>query len=286
MHLIAALMVTLATAQDEPAVTVTAPDRTTTIERSELARWTRPARGESKALNMLIRSAWFEGEAREQGIVVTARRLRARLRAEEDETPPGLTRQDFVGYMRSLMASEALMERVGTAAAQSVTQEQIDAYVHAHPRTEPEARSFRAVLTRTERTARRAKRALRAGVSWRTVVRRYSSDDAFARRGGLHPPVTRDILPIRLRKAAFEASKGELIGPIRTQFGYHLVKVVKIVGEHPTPLETQRAAAWEVLASEAQQTALETFDAALTAKWRARTVCAADLAAHRDCGNT
>jgi foldase protein PrsA len=277
---VAVLMAALSFAQTEPAVTV---DGARVIERAELSRWTRAAKHERRALDILIRSAWFEGEAREQGIVVTARQVRARLRAEGNRPAPnGVTRADVVKRQRAELFAETIRERIGTAAAQSVTQEQIDAYVQAHPRTEPETRSFRVIVAATHRGAKRAKRALKAGVSWRTVAARYSLDEASARP---QPPVTRDVLPARLRRAAFEAGRGELIGPIRTQFGHHVLKLVAIVPAHPTPVKTQRAAAWEVLASEAQQHALEAADAALTAKWRARTLCAPDLAAHRDCGN-
>ena len=152
------------------------------IERSEVARWTKSAKRQSAALDVLIRSAWFEGEARELGIVVTARQVRERLRAEADETPRGLTRQDLVDYMRAQLAAEAIRERIGTAAAQSVTPAQIDAYVQAHPRTDPEQRTLRVVQATSERNARRATAALKRGATWRTVARRYSVDDASAGR--------------------------------------------------------------------------------------------------------
>ncbi len=259
------------------AVTVTAPDRTTVIERSELTRWTEASRRQSAALDVLIRSAWFEGEARELGIAVTAKQVRERLRAEADETPRGLTRQDLVDSMRAQLAAEAIRERIGTAAAQSVTPAQIDAYVQAHPRTEPEQRTLRLVQATSERNARRATAALKRGATWRFIARRYSVDDGSAGRAR---EVTRDMLRARVGRAAFEAKQGRLL-----QVGRYVVKVVAIEPEHPTPLKTQQAAAWEILASEAQQNALTAYEQALISKWRPRTSCAPDLAAHRDCGN-
>ncbi len=283
MQLLAALAATLAVGQGEPAVTVTTPDRTTVIERGEVTRWTKAVDRQSVALTTLIRSAWFAGEARELGIVVTAKQVRERLRAETDETPEGLTRQDLVSYLRARLATEAIRERIGTAAAKSVTPEQIDAYVQAHPRTDPEQRTIRAIVATNARNARRAKAALERGATWRTVAKRYSIADG---RGGLQPPVTRDLLPSRVGRAVFTAKRGQLLGPIQTPDGHFVVKVVAIEPEHPTPIETQRAAAWEVVASEAQQQALTAYEQAITNKWRPRTICAPDLAAHRDCGNT
>jgi hypothetical protein len=269
---VVALMATLAA-----AVTVTAPDRTTVIERSELTRWTKASERQSAALDVLIRSAWFEGEARELGLVVTAKQVRDRLRAEVDETPRNLTRQDLVTYMRGQLAAEAIRERIGTAAAQSVTPAQIDAYVQAHPRTEPEQRTVRLVQATSERNARRAAAALKRGATWRFIARRYSDGEPTGRRRD----VTRDMLPTRVGQAAFEAKQGRLL-----RVGRYVVKVVAIEPEHPTPLKTQQAAAWEILASEAQQNALTADETALITKWRPRTICAPDLAAHRDCGTT
>ena len=51
------------------------------------------------------------------------------------------------------------------------------------------------------------------------------------------------------------------------------------------PRAQQEALAWETLAGEAQQRALDEFNAQFTAKWRQRTVCAPEYAAHADCGN-
>lgn len=177
------------------------------------------------------------------------------------------------------MVREVIRERIGAQAAQSVTEQQIDAYVGAHPRTDPETRSLRVVLTRNARDARRAKRALQSRVTWRTVARRYSRDGqrVLLRR------VAQDELPARLRAAAFNADKGKLTGPIRTQHGFYVFTVIEIVPEHPTPRPTQEAAAWEILASEAQLNALQTFESGLIAKWRPRTVCAPDLRTHRIC---
>ena len=169
------------------------------------------------------------------------------------------------------MLEQALREPVLTAAAQSVTQEQIDAYVHAHPRTEPEQRTLRIVVTTSDRAARRALAALKRGATWRTV-------------GGRRTTVTRAELPARIGRVAFTAQRGALVGPIRSGSEHYVIKITEVEPEHPTPLKTQNAAAWEVLASEAQQNALTAYETALTDKWRPRTICAPDLAAHRDCG--
>ena len=196
------------------AVTVSAPNATTVIDRSDVAHWTR---WRKDALGVLIRSAWIEGEARERNVVVTAKQVRERLRGE----PRGkLSRADLVWRTKVRMLDEAMREPVLTAAAQSVTQPQIDAYVQAHPRTDPEQRTLRIVEADTERDARRAKAALTRGATWRAV-------------GGRRRTVTRDELPARVGRAAFTAERGQLL-----RVGTYVLKVIAIEPEHPTPLKT------------------------------------------------
>jgi hypothetical protein len=66
--------------------------------------------------------------------------------------------------------------------------------------------------------------------------------------------------------------------------GFAFLWVIAITPAHPTPAPVQRARAWEILASEAQQRALDAFKAAFITKWRARTTCAPAFASHPDCG--
>jgi hypothetical protein len=236
------------------AVTVSAPTGPTVIDRSDVAHWTRLRKD---PLGMLIRSAWIEGEARERNVVVTAAQVRERLRGQPRG---GLERADLVWRTRIRMLEEVMREPVLTAAALSVTQEQIDAYVRAHPRMDPEKRTVRILVADTEREARRA--LARGGA------------------GGRRRTVTRDELPARVGRAAFTAERGQLV-----RVGRYVVKVIAIEPARPTPIKTQNAAAWEVLSSEAQLHALAADAQALIAEWRPRTICAPDLAAHRDCGN-
>jgi hypothetical protein len=232
------------------AVTVSAPGGTTVIDRSDVAHW---ARLRKDPLGMLIRSAWIEGEARERDLVAEPVRGRS---------------PDRAWRARIRMLEQALREPVLRDAALSVTQEQIDAYVQAHPRTEPERRTLRIVIAPSERAARRAKAALERGATWRAV-------------GGDRRSVARDELPTRVGRAAFTAEPGHLL-----RVGRYVIKVIATEPAHPTPIKTQNATAWEVLASEAQLNALTAHETALILKWRPRTSCAPDLASHRDCGNT
>jgi hypothetical protein len=158
-----------------------------------------------------------------------------------------------------------------------VTPEQIEAYVQVNPRIAPERRRVRIIEARDRAQAKRALAALKSGLTWRTARSRYSERGG---RSGLeafedHPRRT------KLRRAVFEASAGE-----PTRYGRHVFKVIGITPARPAPLDEQRATAWEVLASRAQEMALRAFATDFRAKWLPRTICAQAVATHEDCGNS
>jgi hypothetical protein len=261
------------------------------ITTQDVAHWARTERrdADARALRFLIRAAWTEGEARERGIVVTRRQVGAAL-ADEVESAGGrrayrrslhrhrLTRADARQKLRVELLDAAIKEQIAQPAAESVTEEQIDGYVADHPTQEPETRDVRFLLAKTPAKARRARQELERGATWRGVGRRY----AISGRATL----TRDARPRDLPAgdAAFEAPARKLEGPVRRKRAFVIFKVIAITPAHPTPAPVQRARAWEILASEAQEQALDAFSAAFTAKWRARTTCAPDLADQPDCG--
>ncbi|MEN8145476.1 MAG: peptidylprolyl isomerase [Gemmatimonadota bacterium] len=71
---------------------------------------------------------------------------------------------------------------------------------------------------------------LDAGESFEVVTRRYSEDGATRERGGdLGWNSRRDLVP-EFARAAWAARTGEPIGPVRSPYGYHLIKVENVRG--------------------------------------------------------
>ena len=61
------------------------------------------------------------------------------------------------------------------------------------------------------------------------VARDYSDDPGSKNNGGSLGWVKR--LPSKSKTAAFTAKKGDLIGPVETEFGYHLIETIDIQGD-------------------------------------------------------
>ena len=254
------------------AATVAAPGFSATFAAEQVEHWERAVGGSASALRFLIESAWTEGEARERGIAVSDRELRELV----DERPhDGLTRADIRYDARIGLLRLRIRDQITRPAALSVTPEQVEAYVQAHPRQDPETRRVRIVQARTRHLAHEAQRKLARGLLWRSAARRYSIS------GGSGPkPAEPGSYDEDVERAIFKAPEKRL-----TRYRTFVFKVVEIIPAHPTPLDQQRATAWEILASDAQQQALTAFQADFTAKWRARTTCAPEYATAPDCGN-
>lgn len=252
------------------AVTIAAPGWSATISDQDVAHWTRAAGGEAKALGFLIEAAWTQGEAQERGISVSDAEARAAL----DEQPhDGLTRSDLVDEARATLLTARIRDQITQPAAQSVTPEQIDAYVQAHPRIEPERRKARFVIATSRTQAKAALSALERKVTWRSAARRYGGTGALR-------TIEPGELPGKLERAVYRAPKNAL-----TRYGRYVFKVTRILAGEPTPLKQQQATAWEILSSEAQANAIDAFTAEFRSRWRLRTTCAPAFSSHPDCAN-
>ena len=270
--LIAALLATSVQAA-QPAATITAPARTVTVSEETLAHWTQFAGGpagaarQGQALELLIGAAWTEGEAAERGITVGDAEVREEAVPDEDRS-----RADELFLARVELLAARIRDQITQPAALSVTPEQIEAYVQANPRLDPEQRSARVLQARSRAHAKRALAAIRRGLTWSGAAKRYGS-------GGSRRTLDKGTELSRDERAIFRAAKGEL-----TRYGTTVFRVTKISPARPAAPDVQRAQAWEILSSERQQQALAAFEQAFNDKWRARTTCAPAFAGHESCG--
>jgi hypothetical protein len=277
----------------EAAVTVASPVFAKTISEAEIERGTQRYKGLSTArkrdlaLRLLIEGAWYEGEAQERGIVVTREEAEQRVRervAHEYASQAafrralkrrGLTMSDVIARIRVDALRTAIRDQIAEPAAKSVTPEQIEAYVRQNPQIEPERRKVRIIRAKSRKDAERAKSAIARGLTWRSAVKRYA-----VRGDGSGVQTWIDFPdPPRLDRAILNAPPNTT-----TRYGKTVFKVTRITPEHPTPLDVQRAQAWEVLATRAQKQALQQHDHAFRQKWRQYTTCAPTVQAPEHCG--
>ena len=116
-----------------------------------------------------------------------------------------------------------------------VTDEDVKAYYESH-RAElstPEKRRVAHIVVATEDEAKDVKKKLDAGESFADLVKAKSVDTATQKQAGDLGFITAKDVPPDF-KAILGLKEGEVSGPVKTKFGWHLVKVTKI--EAPRPL--------------------------------------------------
>ncbi len=79
-----------------------------------------------------------------------------------------------------------------------------------------------------------------AGESFAELAQQYSKDGGTANQGGDLGSVMQSQMPGALGDEIFSISLGEISGPVRTDFGFHVVKLNEIIPGGPLPLTQVR----------------------------------------------
>jgi foldase protein PrsA len=239
-----------------------------------------------QVMQLLIQEKWVAGEAAEQDIKVTDAEVRKQFEQQKKQSFPkekdykeflktsGFTEQDVLFRVRLEQLSNKLREKV-IKGKDKVTDEQIRAYYDKNKQrfAQPERRDLRIVLTKDKAKAEEAKKALEDGGSWKSVAKKYSIDQASKNQGGQLLAVAKGQQEAALDKAVFSAKKGELSGPVKTQFGWYVFEVSKITEASQQTLEQAKETIKGILASENQQKALDAFIKDFQEEWKEKTNC-------------
>ncbi|HWV84478.1 MAG TPA: peptidyl-prolyl cis-trans isomerase [Capillimicrobium sp.] len=244
----------------------------------------------STVMTFLITSQWIEQEAAERDITVTDQQVEKELDKLKEQQfqkeseyedflkSQGMTNDDVLFQQRLTMLRQKLQEQI-TKGKDKVTDAQIQAYYDKNKQrfATPETRDVRIILTKTEAQAEEAKQALEDGGSWKDVAKEYSIDDASKDTGGKLQGIAKGQQEKALDDAIFGAEKGELSGPVKTQFGWYVFEVEKITPAEQQSLEDAKETIKQIVTSENQQKALTQFEENWKKQFTAETVCRADF---------
>ena len=81
---------------------------------------------------------------------------------------------------------------------------------------------------------------IQAGESFEALAAEHSDDGGTASRGGDLGVLTRSQLPGELGGAVFSMDAGQVEGPIKSDFGFHVVQLDQILEQGPLPLDQVR----------------------------------------------
>jgi len=114
---------------------------------------------------------------------------------------------------------------------------------------------------------------INAGESFEDLARENSADTFTAERGGDLGAMTRSQMMDGLDSAVFSMIEGDVQGPIRTDFGFHIVRLDAIIEPGPLPIEQVRGE----LTTELQEQQAESLFLALERKLSDALFDATDL---------
>lgn len=83
------------------------------------------------------------------------------------------------------------------------------------------------ILLKTEDEAQKTKKKLDDGADFSTLAKEVSIDPATAARGGDLGFFTRERMVKAFADAAFSMKINEIVGPVKSAFGYHIIQVVE-----------------------------------------------------------
>ena len=79
---------------------------------------------------------------------------------------------------------------------------------------------------------------LKAGTSFDAAAKKYSIDPGSAQNGGDLGEFPRGVMVPEFEKAAFDLKNpGDVSEPVKTQFGWHIIKLEERIPERPSPFE-------------------------------------------------
>jgi foldase protein PrsA len=240
-----------------------------------------------QTMQFLISSAWIEGESKDRGVKLSDTEVKKDF--DKQRILSFSSNKDYLAFLKSSgNAQEDLLYRIKIQdlsnklrtkvleGTDKVSDAQIANYYNKNKIrfASPELRDLKIILTKTEAQAKKARAALDSGQSFKAVATKYSIDQATKADGGVLTGVPKGQQEKSLDAATFKAPLNTVEGPVKTQFGYYVFEVTKVTPSKQQPLSSAtKASIKQLLVSQKQQTALDTFVKDFQKKWKDRTQC-------------
>jgi len=167
----------------------------------------------------------------------------------------GITEEELRQQIREQLPIQKVQERVaGDVGPSQQEVEQFYEQNKAAQFTTPETRCTRHILFNKDQKqkAEEVKQQLQNGGDFADLAKEYSQDPGSAEQGGALGCIGRGETVPNFEEAVFGAQQGEIVGPVETEFGYHIIEVTKIQEEATQPLSEVEAQIRDQLTTEAQ----------------------------------
>lgn len=168
----------------------------------------------------------------------------------------GLTLEDLKEDILSYLKVKKLLEPRLT-----VTEEEVEEYFENNKSLfdQPEQVEASHILVDDEETAKEVKRKLDEGADFAQLAAEYSKDTNNAQNGGQLGYFGRGEMVDEFEEVAFSMKVGEISDPVKTDYGYHIIKVTGHKEAKAANLEDSRADIEDILKNQKLNTEYETW---------------------------
>ncbi len=169
-----------------------------------------------------------------------------------------ITEEELRNDIRENLPVQMVQEKVSGNA--EPTDEEIQKYYEQNKEaqfTTPEQVCVRHILFNKDQKqkAEDVKKQLEDGDDFAKLAKKYSQDPGSAKKGGDLGCLSKGDTVPSFEEAAFGAKEGEIVGPVKTQFGYHILKVTDEKPKQTRPLSEVEPQIRSQLASQKQSEA-------------------------------
>ena len=174
----------------------------------------------------------------------------------------GYTEEDFREEVRTGLLLEKVRE--DAVGGEEPSDEEVQQFYEENKDTRftlPERRCIRHILFSPddEEKAQEVKDELDDGGDFGELAREYSQDPGSAENGGdLGCNPEGGFVP-EFDEAAFDAEEGEIVGPVETDFGFHIIEVTDIQEEEEVPFDEAASEIRDQLSQQQQAAQFDTW---------------------------
>ena len=183
-----------------------------------------------------------------------------------DETPE--FKEQMLNIKRTVLAQSVMRDAVKDV---TVSDDEAKKFYEENPAMfkNPERVRARHILVSGDENLAKVQDELKSGKSFDVVAKEYSIDPGSAANGGDLGEFPRGMMVPEFEKAAFELAKpGDVSEPVKTQFGWHIIKLEERIPESTIPFEQIKERLTQELREQKTQEILQNLTKELEAKYK------------------
>ncbi|WP_078409434.1 peptidylprolyl isomerase [Priestia abyssalis] len=223
--------------------------------------------GGQAALDALIDQTIIESEAEKQKIDIADEEIENELKLLEESyggeealkaamETSGISLADVKKDLSLNLTIEKLLKsRI------SVTEEEMTTYFDENKESFATAEQVKAshILVEDETTAKKVKDKLAGGEDFSVLAKEYSTDTTTKEQGGDLGFFAKGEMVAEFEEVAFSLKPDEISEPVKTEYGYHIIKLVEKQEAKEANYEESKSEIKELLTSEKMQTEYTTW---------------------------